>query len=206
MLVRQLRLRPGEAPHSGADHDVVYLSGANQYNENNYVFGPIERPRGAAVDRRRRNVHGHDRGHAEQHYPVALHPDHHALVTNPQQLAAVLRLRRRRREPLERRVRRRLGRLRAPPKCYTATRLAFCQLVLSRVPERLEAINKGLRTLHFYQIEYNRNDPESMAGGTQDNGSWETIDGDFETWMNINIADGGHNAFDAPAATPSYPR
>src|SRR4029450_7166375 len=82
-------------------------------------------------------------------------------------------------------------------------RLAFCQLVLSRVPERLQAINKGLRTLHFYEIEYNKSHPDSIAGGTQDNGSWETL-GDQATWINTNIADGGQNAYDAPGGDPDF--
>ena len=84
-----------------------------------------------------------------------------------------------------------------------AARLAFCQLVLSRVPERLDAINKGLRTLHFYEIEYNKSNPDAIAGGTQDNGSWETL-GDHNTWINTNVADGGHNAYDALGGDPNF--
>ena len=83
-----------------------------------------------------------------------------------------------------------------------AARLAFCQLVLARVPERLHAINVGLRTLHFYQVEYNKANPDIITGGTQDNGSWETVGG--TTWLNTNIADGGHNAYDALGGNPSF--
>ena len=57
------------------------------------------------------------------------------------------------------------------------TRLTFCQLLLSQVPERLETLNKGLRTLHFYQIDYSPFDFDTIVGGTQDNGSWESGDG-----------------------------
>ncbi len=81
-------------------------------------------------------------------------------------------------------------------------RIAFCQLVLSRIPERLEPINKGLRTLHFYQIDYNKANPDIITGGTQDNGSWETLGGD--TWLNTNIADGGHNGYDALGGNPNF--
>jgi hypothetical protein len=84
-----------------------------------------------------------------------------------------------------------------------AARLAFCRLVLSRVPEVIEPINKGLRTLHFYEIEYNRHNPDIIAGGTQDNGSWETL-GDRDTWLNTNIADGGHNSYDALGGNPNF--
>ena len=86
---------------------------------------------------------------------------------------------------------------------HDPARLAFCQLVLSRVPQRLDAINKGLRTLHFYQIEYSNN-PDRIAGGTQDNGSWETL-GDRDTWINVNIADGGHNALRRAGRRPQLP-
>ena len=42
-----------------------------------------------------------------------------------------------------------------------------------------------------------------ITGGTQDNGSWETL-GDTETWINTNIADGGHNAYDALGGNPNF--
>ncbi len=61
-------------------------------------------------------------------------------------------------------------------------------------------MNKGLRTLHFYQIDVSPHDPDSSIGGTQDNGSWERSSGD--TWVNTNIADGGHNNFDI--ADPNF--
>jgi hypothetical protein len=94
------------------------------------------------------------------------------------------------------------------------------------VPDRLDTLNKGLRTLHFYQLNYDPNDPDIIIGGTQDNGSWErgdtrgsgtnsdepppgsigeppakcrTSDGGGhgeQIWVNTNIADGGHNNFD----------
>ena len=74
--------------------------------------------------------------------------------------------------------------------------------MLSSVPERLTAVNKGLRTLHFYEIEYSRHNPSIISGGTQDNGSWETLGS--TTWKNVNIADGGHNAFDALGGNPNF--
>ena len=68
------------------------------------------------------------------------------------------------------------------------------------MPQRLESLNKGLRTLHFYEIAVSPHDPNLVVGGTQDNGSWERADGD--TWVNTNIADGGHNNFDI--ADPNF--
>ena len=66
--------------------------------------------------------------------------------------------------------------------------------MLARIPERLQTLNEGLRTLHFYEIAVNPHNPDVVVGGTQDNGSWERSSGD--TWVNTNIADGGHNNFD----------
>lgn len=243
------------APRSGADHDTVYLLGDNEYNENNW--GPLSprfqgsglgrsSGRGIAVSTNG-GVHFTDMTDdaSDDFYPVELHPDHHALVVNPRnwkQFFAVGDG----------------GIVRSngvfvndsadcvQPKGYTGTRLAFCELVLSRVPERLEPINKGLRTLHFYQIDVSPFHPTTVVGGTQDNGSWERGDtegsgtnpypglvpeppvlsefpriseclgrgrGDDDddddngnhrkyrehgedVWVNTNIADGGHNAFD----------
>jgi hypothetical protein len=191
-------------PDSGANPDVVYLSGVNQYNENNRGTG---RSNGRAV------LLSTDAGatftdmtedDASSTHPGALHPDHHALVVNPRNYQQFF-------DFGDGGVVRSngvfvndAGDCTAPPHSFAVpSRVAFCQMVLSRVPQRLDAINNGLRTLHFYQVEYDRSNPERLAGGTQDNGSWETI-GDRATWLNINVADGGHNAFDAPGGNPDF--
>ncbi|HYI09569.1 MAG TPA: hypothetical protein VEK57_10945 [Thermoanaerobaculia bacterium] len=189
---------------SGADHNTVYLSGVNQYNENNTGSG---RSNGRAV------LVSTDGGatftdmtedDASTTHPGALHPDHHALVVNPANWRQFF-------DFGDGGVVRSNGVFvndaadcTAPPHSFVVpSRIAFCQMVLSRVPQKLEAINRGLRTLHFYQIEYDPKNPERLAGGTQDNGSWETL-GDKDTWVNSNIADGGHNAFDAPGGDPGF--
>lgn len=189
---------------SGANHDTVYLSGVNQYNENNTFTG---RSNGRAV---LLSTNGGvsftdmTEDDADSFFPGALHPDHHALVTNPNNYAQFF-------DFGDGGVVRSNGVFvndaadcTAPPHSFNIpSRVAFCQMVLSRVPQRLTAINRGLRALHFYQIEYDRKNPERLAGSTQDNGSWETL-GDRDTWVNANIADGGHNAFDAPGGDPGF--
>ena len=186
------------APNSGANHDTVYILGANQYNENNTGTG---RSNGRAV------LLSTDGGafftdmtedDRSSTHPGALHPDHHALLVNPLDYEQFF-------DFGDGGVNRSngvfvndAGDCTTPPHSFAIpSRIAFCQMVLSRVPQELRAINKGLRTLHFYQVEYDRTNPERLAGGTQDNGSWETIN-DKDTWVNVNVADGGHNAFDAP--------
>jgi hypothetical protein len=187
----------------GAGPDTVYLLGDNEYNENNYVSG---RSNGRAVLlSTNAGVHFTDMTEdaSDQFYPSAVHPDNHALVTNPANWRQFFNFGDG-------------GVIRSngvfvddagdcvnPKAINSAARLVFCQLVLSRIPERLDAINKGLRTLHFYEIEYSKHNPDVIAGGTQDNGSWETL-GDTETWINTNVADGGHNAYDALGGVPNF--
>jgi len=192
---------PDNAPNSGAGPDVVYLSGANQYTENNAGTG---RSNGRAV------LVSTDAGATftdlteddrDDIYPGALHPDHHALVVNPSNWKQFF-------DFSDGGVNRSNGvfvndsgdctktRSIYSPFTFTiAARIAFCQFVLSRIPERLTAINRGLRTLAFYTADYDRNNVERIAGGTQDNGSWETLGG--TTWLQVYIADGGPNRFDA---------
>ena len=187
----------------GAGPDTVYLLGDNEYNENNYVTG---RSNGRAVLlSTNAGVHFTDMTEdaSDNQHPGALHPDHHALVTNPGNWRQFFDLG-------DGGVSRSNGVLVddsgdcSSVKLITnPARLAFCQLVLSRIPERLDAINRGLRTLHFYEIEYNKSQPDAIAGGTQDNGSWETL-GDQSTWINTNVADGGHNAYDAVGGDPDF--
>jgi hypothetical protein len=188
---------------AGAGPDTVYILGANQYGENNRTTG---RSNGRAVLlSTNAGVHFTDMTEdvSDDNYPSALHPDHHALVTNPGNWRQFFDLG-------DGGIARSNGVFVDDSAiCSTVKnisnpdRLAFCQLVLSRVPERLEPINKGLRTLHFYEIEYNKHNPSIIAGGTQDNGSWETL-GDRDTWLNTNVADGGHNAYDALGGNPSF--
>ena len=180
----------------GADADTVYLSGDNEYNENNFGPGGTGRSNGRGVLlSTNAGVHFTDMtdDNSDQLYPVELHPDHHALVTNPQNWRQFF-------DVGDGGIVRSNGTFIddsgdcVNPKGYVGSQLTFCRLVLARIPERLQTLNNGLRTLHFYEIAVSPHDPDVVVGGTQDNGSWERSSGD--TWVNTNIADGGHNNFD----------
>ncbi|MCW2983097.1 MAG: hypothetical protein JWR63_667, partial [Conexibacter sp.] len=55
----------------------------------------------------------------------------------------------------------------------TGTDLALCQQVLRAIPERIDSLNDGLRTLQFQSVSLNPAQPGSdLLGGTQDNGTW----------------------------------
>src|SRR5438552_7504766 len=195
---------PENAPNSGADADTVYLSGSNQYNENNTGTG---RSNGRAV------LLSTDAGatftdmtedNRSSVYPGALHPDHHALLVNPLNWRQFF-------DFSDGGVNRSDGVfvndsddcLTPPHSFFVPSRVAFCTVVLSRVPQTLNAINRGLRTLATYTLDYDRTNPDRITAGTQDNGSWETI-GSKENWLQINIADGGPNRFDATGADTQF--
>jgi len=75
--------------------------------------------------------------------------------------------------------------------------LARCQQLLSRVPTTLTSVNKGLTTLQFQSLSVNPSDPNDVQGGTQDNGTWETIsDTNHSQWNQTIFGDGGQSGFD----------
>jgi hypothetical protein len=82
-----------------------------------------------------------------------------------------------------------------------AAQLARCKQMLSRVPERLEGINKGLTTLQFMHLSVSPHNHNVLQGGTQDNGTWES-DGNPNKWENMMIGDGGWSGFDV--ANPNF--
>lgn len=59
-----------------------------------------------------------------------------------------------------------------------------CEVVLSRVPQRLYFLNKGLQTMQFYNVAVDPQDPlRRQIGGLQDNGTiWQDGSGDPRTW------------------------
>lgn len=59
-----------------------------------------------------------------------------------------------------------------------------CPVVLSRVPQRLYFLNRGLQTMQFYNIALDSQDPlRRLIGGLQDNGTiWQDGSGDARVW------------------------
>lgn len=195
---------PRNAPNSGANHDVVYLSGSNQYNENNTGTG---RSNGRAV------LLSTDGGvtftdmtedNRSSTHPGALHPDHHALFVSPLNWRQFFDLG-------DGGVNRSDGVFVddtadcvAPPHAFAnPANLAYCKVMLSRVPQTLNAINRGLNTLAMYTADYDRNNPDRLVAGTQDNGSWESADANGN-WVNVYIADGGPSRFDATGTDSNF--
>src|SRR5207245_10163579 len=74
--------------------------------------------------------------------------------------------------------------------------LTLCQQLLSRVPTYLYSLNKGLSTLQFQSLSVAPDNSKHLQGGTQDNGTFETL-GSAVTWPQIIYGDGGQSGFSA---------
>jgi hypothetical protein len=74
------------------------------------------------------------------------------------------------------------------------TDLATCRQLLSAVPTYLYNLNKGLSTLQFQSLSVAADNPKHLQGGTQDNGTFETL-GSAVTWPQIMYGDGGQSGF-----------
>jgi hypothetical protein len=124
-----------------------------------------------------------------------LHPDQHALVTVPgsplQWIAGhdggVLRSNG---EYVD-------GSAQCSTRGLSAAALAYCQSLLSRIPDQSVPLNNGLQTLQFQSLSADPKHPQnSLMGGTQDNGTFE-YKGSSEVWPQIIYGDGGQSGWNA---------
>jgi hypothetical protein len=175
--------------------DVVYVGGSYSYGE------PFSNKRGvvlstdAGVSSTDMTMDATDPVH-----PNGLHPDQHALVTNPNNPFQFF-------EVNDGGVMRSSGEFadvswwcddRGP---LNAAQLARCRQLLARVPTELVGMNHGLTTLQFQSLSVSPFNVNLLQGGTQDNGTWQTP-GNPVKWENTMIGDGGQSGFDA--ADPSF--
>ena len=195
---------PRKADGSAHSADTVYLLGSNAYGE-----------AGTGASNGRAVLLSTDAGasftdmtydDADDIQPHGIHPDQHSIVTNPADWKQFI-------ETSDGGVVRSNGNFVDDSGDCTAVhhldnstptraaRLALCLAVTKRIPERLQSLNKGLNTLHFYQMTFNPNRPGEVAGGAQDNGSWMRQPG-TKTFVETFVADGTYNGFDA--ADPNY--
>ncbi|MCI0447148.1 exo-alpha-sialidase, partial [bacterium] len=126
-------------------------------------------------------------------YPFGIHPDHHGIVTNPNDPLQFF-------EANDGGVVRSSGPLVDRSvfcinRQLTGTDLTQCQALLSAIPKKLQSINKGLNTLQFQSLSVSPFNSKNVQGGTQDNGTWETKK-KVDVWLNTMIGDGGQSGFD----------
>ncbi len=133
-------------------------------------------------------------------HPNGLHPDQHALVTNPSNPFQFF-------EVNDGGLMRSSGEFAdvswwcdgrgitgATPEIQAA-RLNRCRQLLSRVPTELTGMNMGITTLQFQSLSVSPHNINLVQGGTQDNGTWQT-QGNPVKWDNTIIGDGGQSGFD----------
>jgi hypothetical protein len=78
---------------------------------------------------------------------------------------------------------------------------AYCQSLLSRIPDQTVPLNKGLVTLQFQSLSIDPRHPQNrLMGGTQDNGTFQ-FDGSSEVWPQIIYGDGGQSGWNAADST-----
>jgi hypothetical protein len=177
--------------------DIVYIGGSYAYGEN------WSNKRGVILSTDA-GVSGTDMtmDATDIYHPNGLHPDQHALVTNPNNPYQFF-------ETNDGGVMRSSGEFADvsswcddPNRGITSqTRLDRCKQILSRVPTKLESMNKGLTTLQFMSLSVSPFNVNILQGGTQDNGTWQTT-GNTTKWYNTMIGDGGQSGFDA--ADPNF--
>ncbi|MEP6640047.1 MAG: exo-alpha-sialidase [Chloroflexota bacterium] len=73
---------------------------------------------------------------------------------------------------------------------------AYCQSLLSRIPDQMYNMNKGLSTLQFQSFSVNPSNVNNLQGGTQDNGTFE-YSGSAGLWPQIIYGDGGQSGWNA---------
>jgi len=171
--------------------DSVYLGGAFSYNS----YGRSTNGRGV--------LYSTDAGASftdmtwdstSSTTPNGLHPDQHALVvssTNPGLFF----------EGSDGGLMRSSGSFTdASSQCasrgLSGNSLTLCQQLLSRIPTYLYSLNKGLSTLQFQSLSVAADNPKHLQGGTQDNGTFETV-GSAVVWPQIMYGDGGQSGFSA---------
>jgi hypothetical protein len=181
--------------------DIVYAGGSYAYGERFSNKRGVVLSTDAGVTATDMTMDGTDPVH-----PNGLHPDQHALVTNPRNPFQFF-------EVNDGGVMRSNGTftdvswwcdgrgITGPTPAATAARLARCRQLLSRVPTELVGMNRGFATLQFQSLSVSPFNVNVLQGGTQDNGTWETP-GNPVKWENTMIGDGGQSGFDV--AEPAF--
>jgi hypothetical protein len=183
--------------HSPAGYpDIVYAGGSYAYGETGNISNgrAVVLSTDGGLTATDMTMDGTDFYH-----PNGLHPDQHAIVTSPGDPFQFF-------ETSDGGIMRSSGSFTdssawCAARGLTGVRLGRCQQLLSRVPSKLESLNKGLPTLQFQSLSVSPFNANIVQGGTQDNGTWQTP-GNPIKWENTMIGDGGQSGFDV--GIPSF--
>ena len=175
--------------------DIVYVGGSYLYGQSFSNKRGVVLSTDAGITATDMTMDGTDPIH-----PNGLHPDQHALVTNPANPFQFF-------EVNDGGLMRSSGEFTDVSSwcdgrnLTNAAQLDRCRQLLSRVPTKLESMNQGISTLQFQSVSVSPFNSNVIQGGTQDNGTWETS-GNTTKWNNTMIGDGGQSGFDA--ANPNF--
>jgi hypothetical protein len=179
--------------------DIVYVGGSYSYGERYSNKRGVVLSTDAGVTSTDMTMDGTDPVH-----PNGLHPDQHAIVTNPNNPYQFF-------EVNDGGVMRSSGQFTdvawwcdgrgIPGTGNGPAQLARCRQLLSRVPTELVSMNLGMATLQFQSLSVSPHNVNLLQGGTQDNGTWQTP-GNPVKWENTMIGDGGQSGFDV--ANPAF--
>jgi hypothetical protein len=170
--------------------DVVYLGGSFSYDE---VHGKSN-ARAVLLSTDGGTTFTDMTQDASLNHAGSMHPDQHALVTVPGNPTFFI-------AGSDGGVIRSDGQLAdASSKCdsrgLNAADTAYCKSLLSRVPNQLVTMNKGLDTLQFQSLSVSPQSSKLLQGGTQDNGTFQ-YNGSAQVWPQIIYGDGGLSGFNA---------
>jgi hypothetical protein len=178
-----------------AHPDMVYVGGDYSYGETTANKRGVVLSLDAGVSGYDMTFDGTDSLH-----PNGIHPDQHALVTNPNDPLQFF-------EAGDGGVVRSSGELvdrsswcADPARGLTAVQKARCEQMLSQIPSKIDSLNLGLSTLQFQSLSVSPHDSTDLQGGTQDNGTWENRSDVL--WENTMIGDGGQSGWDV--AIPEF--
>ncbi len=175
--------------------DIVYVGGSYSYGERWSNKRGVMLSTDAGVTSTDMTMDATDPLH-----PNGLHPDQHALVTNPSNPFQFF-------EVNDGGAMRSSGEfadvswwcdgrgITGSTPQIAADRLNRCRQLLSRVPTELTGMNMGITTLQFQSLSVSPHNVNLVQGGTQDNGTWQT-QGNPVKWDNTMIGDGGQSGFD----------
>jgi hypothetical protein len=169
--------------------DLLYAGGSYQYGENVANHRAVLLSTDAGANFTDMTYDGTDVDH-----PNGIHPDEHRLVTHPQNPNVFFEagdggLIRSNGEWVDRSSD-------CDSRGLAEPYLSRCHELLSRIPERLQGMNRNLPTLQFQSLSVSPYDSGELQGGTQDNGTWENF-GNRHTWLQTMWGDGGQSGFDA---------
>src|SRR5437588_845899 len=172
--------------------NIVYVYGSFVYGESHHISNAravvLSRDGGNTFTDLTDAASGVDANHD------GLHPDQHALVTNPNNPLQFF-------EGSDGGLMVSDGTLadissRCDGRGLTEPSLSRCKQLLSAVPGSYVNLNNGLSTLQFQSLSVNPASSKNVQGGTQDNGTFETS-GSVTFWPQTIFGDGGLSGFDS---------